>query len=89
MTEIPIGRTGRLYSSTVIHAAPPGFEAPYAVGYVDIEHGLRVFAHLETGVAAPAIGDEVELTVAPLRRDAAGGWLSGPQYRRRAAARQA
>jgi uncharacterized OB-fold protein len=84
MAEMPIGRTGRVYSMTVIHAAPPGFDAPYAVGYVDIEHGLRIFAHLETGEAAPAIGDAVELTVAPIRRDAAGAWQSGPRYRRRA-----
>jgi uncharacterized OB-fold protein len=35
---------GRLYSQTVIHAAPAVFreEAPYRVGIVDLEEGLRI-----------------------------------------------
>jgi uncharacterized OB-fold protein len=35
---------GRLYSQTVIHAAPAIFrdEAPYRVGIVDLEEGLRI-----------------------------------------------
>ena len=89
MGQQPIGRTGRLYSSTVIHALPPGFEQPYAVGYVDVEQGVRVFAHLEGGPAQPAIGEEVELTLVPLKQDASGTWLSGPRYRRRSVGKEA
>ena len=37
---------GRLYAMTVIHHAAPGFQAPYAVGYVDLDDGVRVFTHL-------------------------------------------
>jgi uncharacterized OB-fold protein len=35
---------GRLYAATVIHAAPTAFkdEAPYRVGIVDLEEGMRL-----------------------------------------------
>lgn len=80
MGEEPIGRTGTLYTATVIHQAPAGFAAPFAVGYVDVEEGVRVFAHVETA-PRPAIGGRVKLALAPLRTDADGGALVGPLYR--------
>lgn len=75
-----IGRRGRLYTATVIHQAPPGFEAPFRVGYVDLEDDVRMFAHIEHGERAPAIGDEVELAIATVRTDADGNPLGGPCY---------
>lgn len=81
LEEARIGRTGTLYSATVIHQGPSGFTAPYRVGYVDIEHGLRIFAHAAGGSGAPQIGDEVELTIAPVRRSESNGDLTGPLYR--------
>lgn len=79
-----VGRRGRLYAATVIHQAPPGFEAPYRVGYVDIGEGLRVFAHIqadaENGVPAPGPGDEVALRIAAVKTDPDGTARSGPFY---------
>lgn len=76
------GRRGRLYTATVIHQAPPGFEAPYRVGYVDIDGGVRIFAHIDDGQDAPIIGDQVELTVVPVKTDPEGAHLTGPHYRK-------
>jgi uncharacterized OB-fold protein len=42
----PLAGTGTLYSFTTIHVGANGFEAPYAIGFVDIEEGLRVVAQL-------------------------------------------
>ena len=81
MSEEPIGRRGTLYSCTVIHQAPEGFEAPFAVGYVDIGEGVRVFAHIENSAESRALDGSVELTVAPLKTDADGVVLLGPRYR--------
>lgn len=78
---LAIGRRGRVYSRTVIHAAPSGYVGPYTVGYVDLPEGIRVFAHLESGPDSPAIGDEVQLGIVPLRTDN-GTALTGPRYRR-------
>ena len=37
---------GSLYSFSVVHRAPPGFEAPYAVALVDLAEGVRMMAGL-------------------------------------------
>lgn len=76
-----IGRSGRLYTRTVVHQAPEGFDVPYVAGLVDLDEGPRVFAHLEAGAASPAIGDRVALVLAPLRH-ADGSALVGPRYRK-------
>jgi len=48
MRWAPLGARGRLYSWTRIHAAPAVFsaEAPYAVGIVDLDEGLRLACRL-------------------------------------------
>ena len=82
LVATPVGRVGRLYTRTTIHAMPSGFDEPYAVGYVDLPEGIRVFAHLERGEQSPAIGDAVELTFAPLRKGKDGQAGLGPRYRK-------
>jgi uncharacterized OB-fold protein len=42
----PLAGTGALYSFTTIHVGGNGFDAPYAIGFVDIDEGLRVVAQL-------------------------------------------
>ncbi|MFW6028117.1 MAG: Zn-ribbon domain-containing OB-fold protein [bacterium] len=80
MSAVPIGRSGTLYTATVIHQGPAGFAAPFRVGYVDVEGGVRVFAHLDNGPERPAIGDEVHLTIAGLQTGEDGRVLTGPFY---------
>jgi uncharacterized OB-fold protein len=80
METVPVGRTGRLYSFTVMHQVPEGFSAPLAVGYVDFPEGLRAFAHLARDPATLTIGTELALTIAPLRKGADGTMLTGPLY---------
>jgi len=61
-----LGARGRLYSWTRIHAAPAvfGAEAPYAVGIVDLDDGIRLACRLvERDGAAPRIGQPVEMVV--------------------------
>jgi benzoylsuccinyl-CoA thiolase BbsA subunit len=79
MVPVPIGRTGRVYTRTVIHQAPEGYATPFAVGYIDLDDGVRVFAHLANDEQSLRIDGPVRLTLAPLRQ-AAGGWLLGPRY---------
>jgi uncharacterized OB-fold protein len=82
MQPLKLGRRGRVYTRTVVHQGPGGFEAPYAVGMVDLPEGVRVFAHFENGAASPAIGDMVALQIVPLRTDGDGNPLTGPRYRK-------
>jgi len=41
---LPLSGRGKLYSQTVVHAAPAAFqdEVPYRVGIVDLEEGVRI-----------------------------------------------
>ena len=81
MEGAPIGRSGRLYTFTIIHQLPRGYEEPFAVGYVDLADAIRVFAHIENRPESLVIDRVLRLTLAPLRRDDDGAWLSGPLYR--------
>jgi uncharacterized OB-fold protein len=42
--ELP--RVGRLYTWSVVHAARPGWNAPFVLGYVDLAPDVRVLAHI-------------------------------------------
>jgi uncharacterized OB-fold protein len=65
----PMSRQGTVYSFTVVHVGPKTWEKPYAVGYVDLDNGVRVFSHLRGSVA---IGQTAELGVAEIGKNAAG-----------------
>jgi uncharacterized OB-fold protein len=80
MTPVPVGRTGTLYSYSVIEQLPSGYQKPFAVGYIDIERGLRVFAHLRNEPATLRIGARVALEVAPLTQGSDQAWRYGPRY---------
>lgn len=80
MKMVPLGRRGTIYTCTVIHQGPDGYDTPFAVGYVDIEQGVRVFSHLSQKPTSPKPGMQVRLTAAPLRRDKDGASLIGPLY---------
>lgn len=46
MRDLPLAGQGRLYSFTVIRQAVPDFAVPFAVGFVDMPEGVRVFSHI-------------------------------------------
>lgn len=80
MHTTPIGRRGLLYTFTIVHQLPKGYVEPFAIGYVDLAEGVRVFAHIENKVDALRIGADLELTIAALKRDDRGASLHGPRY---------
>lgn len=46
ITPIALSTQGLLYSYTVLHLGKSGEIIPYAVGYVDLPEGVRLFSHL-------------------------------------------
>ncbi len=72
ITPFRLSGRGTLYSYSIVRSAPPGFTAPYAVGYVDLAEGVRLFAPIVVDRFEDlSIGMPVELAVAPVRRDGA------------------
>ena len=66
--------SGIVYASSVVHVAPPRFDAPYVLAYVDVD-GVRVLAHAESTEALPP-GTPVELRLAAIGADEDGPLLS-------------
>lgn len=71
-------REGTLETFTVIRVAPAGFtdQAPYAVGIVSLDGGLKVTAQIVDGDPEElAIGDRVRLEFRRIRQDGESGIL--------------
>ena len=65
--EADLGATGTLFSFTVVHMKSVHFDPPYAVGYVDMAAGPRVFTPLVIDEAKPfKVGMAMTLEVLPM-----------------------
>ncbi|MBU2548299.1 MAG: OB-fold domain-containing protein [Proteobacteria bacterium] len=71
LDEVVLGRQGVLYSWTIAHMPASRFMPPYAMGYVDLPEGVRVFAPLIMEENRPfRTGMDMGLVIEPL-------WIEG------------
>ena len=62
LEDLMLSRRGQLHSYTISHMASAHFAAPYAVGYVDMPEGVRIFTPLKMIEDKPfKIGMDVEV----------------------------
>ena len=69
MEELPLSQRGKLYSYTIGRMPSLHFEPPYALGYIDMPEGVRVFAPLklaESEYGQLRIGMEMEVVIEKL-----------------------
>ncbi len=74
-TAVELSGRGTLWSWTAVTAPPPGYEGdiPFGIGVVELPEGVRVITRLtESDPGRLAEGQEMELRVVPLHRDAEG-----------------
>jgi uncharacterized OB-fold protein len=69
---VQLSPVGTLYTFSEIHIAPQGFATPYAVGYVDLPEGVRLFGQIEGRAADLRLGQRVVVTLGPVRTEASG-----------------
>lgn len=84
MQEIPLSRTGKLYTYTIARYAPPGFKTPYAIGYVDLPEGVRVFSQLtecEPFEEKLKMGMDVEMVMGEISMDEEGVTKIGYKFK--------
>lgn len=67
--EIAFSGLGTIYEAVLVHLAPSGFDAPFWVGYIDLDEGARLFARIGWDDGAedfPTHGDRVRMHVEPV-----------------------
>lgn len=67
--EIPLSKTGTIYTYTWIHAGPMAFDPPYAIGYIDLPDGIRIFSLIKGKQKKLHAGMPVQLIVEPLNKE--------------------
>jgi uncharacterized OB-fold protein len=82
--RVELSPVGTLYTFSEIHIAPKGFATPYAVGYVDLPEGVRLFGQIEGRASDLTMGEQVAVTLGPVRADA-GRPVISYKFRRLAA----
>ena len=67
LDDLKLSRIGKLYSFTVARIPSQRFPAPYALGYLDMPEGIRIFAPLKMIENKPfKIGMDMEVTIETL-----------------------
>lgn len=73
--DYDLQRVGKVYSSTVVHLAPPMYQGqvPYMIGHVELDNGVLVPTRFtEVGNSPLPLGTEVELVLEKLGQDEKG-----------------
>jgi uncharacterized OB-fold protein len=69
MRPVRMGRAGTLFSFTVSHVAPEGWQAPYLQAFVELSEGPRVFTlisdDIQPRIDALELGQPMELVIEP------------------------
>ena len=67
LERVNLGRNGKLYSFTIVHMPSEHFEPPYAVGWIELAEGIRIFSQIRGWQEHPLeIGMDMELAVEKL-----------------------
>jgi len=73
LSPIRLSAQGTLYSWSVVHAAPKGWNLPFIAAYVDLPEDVRVFAHIvEADPDSLAMDMAVETRISALGSDESG-----------------
>jgi uncharacterized OB-fold protein len=67
LEKVALSRHGKLYSYTVVYQPHKHFKVPYAVGFIDLPEGIRIFSPLKKREGKPFhVGMDMELIVETL-----------------------
>jgi len=82
LEEVLLSNKGKLYTYSVVKAAPLGFQSPYVMGYVDLPEGLRILSPIaEYENETLRIGMDMEVIVDKIREDDTGNPVYGYKFR--------
>ncbi len=78
--KIALSRRGKLYSYTIVYQPYKQFRVPFALGFIDLPEGIRIFSPLKEREGKPfQVGMDVELVVEKLW-DENENQIIGPKF---------
>jgi hypothetical protein len=84
MEKVALGKTGELFTFTIVHQSAPGVPVPYVAAVVRLSEGPFVTANLVDVEPKPEnlrAGMKLEMVVRKVREDRAGNDIIAYQYR--------
>lgn len=82
LEKIHLSRRGKLYTFCILERGPVGFDPPYAVGYIDLPEGLRIYSILtESDIKKLQIGMEMELVIENIRKTSERDEIIGYKFK--------
>ena len=75
IVDAPLSSEGVLYSYSLVHQAPKGWDLPYVLGYVDLPEGIRILSHIEGALDQLRVDGNVQLGVGRVGTDPVGNVL--------------
>jgi len=82
LENIPLSQKGNLYTFCILERGPMGFDPPYAVGYIDLPEGVRIYSILtEADMKKLEIGMEMELVIESIRKTSDGEEIIGYKFK--------
>jgi uncharacterized OB-fold protein len=67
VARLNLSRTGKLYSFTIVHMPSEHFKPPYAVGWIELPEGIRIFSQIRGWQEHPLkTGINMELAIEKL-----------------------
>lgn len=82
LEEVTLSTEGTVHSFTEVHTAPPGFQPPYVLAYVDLSEGVRLLGQMDGEADEVAVGSVVEMTTGTVRSDEDGTEWIGYRFRK-------
>ncbi len=80
LERVPLSRSGKLHSYTTVYQPHRHFNVPFAIGFIDLPEGIRIFSPLKVKEGRPfRVGMDVELVIEKLW-DEEGQEIMGPLF---------
>jgi uncharacterized OB-fold protein len=84
LIEVPLSKQGRLHSYTLSVMGIPGMETPYAIGFIELPEGIKLFSILtdcKPWDEVLKVDMDMEMVIEKIRQDESGNEIVSYQFR--------
>jgi uncharacterized OB-fold protein len=84
LKEIPLSKRGKLHSYTISFMSLPGMKIPYAVGFIELPEGIKLFSILtdcKPYERVLKVDMEMEMVIEKIKQDESGNEILGYKFR--------